>query len=65
MVGTVQSPSSLLVGESSVSIREREEIEGEKKDVSPQSKAAKKLLQKRAKFCTPGKLPSLHIYTVV
>jgi hypothetical protein len=54
MVGTVQSPSSLLVGESSVSIREREEIEGEKKDVSPQSKAARKLLQKRAKFCTPG-----------
>ena len=34
IVGTVRSPSSLLVGESSVSIREREETEGEKKGVS-------------------------------
>ena len=64
IVGTVRSPSSLLVGESSVSIREREEIEGQKKGVSPQ---AKKLIQKRAKFCTPGKISSLPsiAYTVV
>ena len=66
IVGTVRSPSSLLVGESSVSIREREG-DDEKKGVSPQSKAAKKLIQKRAKFCTPGKISSLSsiAYTVV
>ena len=63
-VAAVESSTSLL-GDGRVSISSREGRGGEgdleKGKILPQSKAAKKLLQKRAKFCKPG----IYAYTVV